>query len=71
MFLEDKRHWGPALQEAARCSRGFLVVETYHVKNEKALKYTDEELLKVLSTYKVVRRNVRPDMQNFVLSPGG
>ena len=71
MFLEDKSHWGPALQEAARCSRGYVVVETYHVKNGKALRYTNEELVEALAAFSVVRRNVRPDMQNFVLSVGG
>ena len=47
------------------------MVEAYHVKNEKALKYTNEELLEAISGYKIARRNVRPDMQNFVLSVGG
>ncbi|AFA38532.1 hypothetical protein Pogu_0505 [Pyrobaculum oguniense TE7] len=68
MFLEDRSHWGPPLQGAARCPRGYLVVEIYHVKNGKALKYTNEELEEALAVFTVVRRNVRPDMQNFVLS---
>lgn len=43
-------------------------MEIYHVKNGKALKYTNEELEEALAVFTVVRRNVRPDMQNFVLS---
>lgn len=67
MFLEDKTHWPKALEEAARVTREYLVLETYHVKHSQALKYTVDDLLKLLAKWELVRRNTRRDMQNFVI----
>jgi tellurite methyltransferase len=67
MFLEDKSHWPAALEEATRIARGYVVVETYRVKHKQSLTYTDSELIKLVSRWRIIRRNVRQDMQNFVL----
>lgn len=67
MFLESKDQWEEALREVARCARRYVVVEAYRVKNEKALDYTPQELLQLVSRYTIARRNVRPDMQNLVV----
>ncbi len=69
MFLEDKIHWPVALEEAARVARSHIVVETYKVKHPLALDYGVDELITQLAKWKIVRRNVRRDMQNFVISP--
>ncbi|MGC9106989.1 MAG: hypothetical protein ACP5IE_02195, partial [Infirmifilum sp.] len=58
-----------ALEEAARVARSHIVVETYKVKHPLALDYGVDELITQLAKWKIVRRNVRRDMQNFVISP--
>ncbi len=70
MFLESKSHWPSALKEAVRVIRKYLVLETYAVNHRGAISYTVDELLDLLNGWKVVRRNVRKDMQNLVLTPG-
>jgi SAM-dependent methyltransferase len=70
MFLESKSHWPSALKEAARVIRKYLVLETYAVNHRGAISYTVDELLGLLDGWEVVRRNVRKDMQNLVLTPG-
>jgi tellurite methyltransferase len=70
MFLESKSHWPSALKEAARIIRKYLVLETYAVNHRGAISYTVDELLSLLDGWEVVRRNVRKDMQNLVLTPG-
>lgn len=67
MFLEKKDDWAPTLNEVIRISRQFVVLETYRVKHNGSLQYTVPELLSYLSSLHVIKRNVRADMQNFII----
>lgn len=68
MFLERKEDWPTAVAEAARVAKRYLVLETYMVKHPGALRYRVEELFELVRGLSVVRRNVRWDMQNLVIS---
>lgn len=67
MFLESKDDWEPTLRELIRISREYIVIETYRVKHKDAILYTIEDLMNLLKSLTIVRRNVRNDMQNFVI----
>ncbi len=70
MFMNSKDEWQEAISELKRVSRGYVVLETYHVKNPRALRYNYQEVLQLIESngLKVVRRNVRQDMENLVLT---
>ena len=69
MFMNSREEWPRAIQELARVSRGYVVLETYHVKNPKALNYEWREIHELISTnnLSIIRRNLRRDMENVVL----
>ncbi len=70
MFMNSKDEWPEAMSELRRVSRGYIVIETYHVKNPKALKYDYQEIIQLIegNKLKIIRRNVRQDMENLVLT---
>jgi hypothetical protein len=67
--MNNKGEWPRAIQELARVSRGYVVLETYHVKNPKALNYEWQEIyeLTITNNLSIIRRNLRKDMENVVL----
>jgi tellurite methyltransferase len=69
MFMNSREEWPRAIQELARVSRDYVVLETYHVKNPKALNYEWQEIHELISTnnLSIIRRNLRRDMENVVL----
>ena len=69
MFMNNKNEWPRVISELRRISRRYIVLEAYHVKNPKALKYDYNELMQLIgqSGLRIVRRNVRQDMENLVL----
>jgi len=69
MFTNNKGEWPRAIQELTRVSRGYVVLETYHVKNPKALNYEWQEIyeLTITNNLSIIRRNLRKDMENVVL----
>jgi tellurite methyltransferase len=69
MFMNSKDEWPKALGELARVSKGYVVLETYHVKNPKALSYGQQEILALISNNSLVmvKRSLRRDMENIVL----
>lgn len=67
MFLEKKEDWAKALQEAIRVSKQYVVLETYRVKHKDAIQYTLEDILKLVEGLRIVRRNLRQDLQNLVI----
>ena len=69
MFMNSKDEWPKAISELRRVSRRYIVLEAYHVKNPKALKYNYNELAQLIeqSGLRIIRRNVRQDMENLVL----
>lgn len=69
MFMNNKAEWKDAINELRRISRRFIVLETYHVKNPKALNYEFTELMNVINenNLAITRRNVKWDMENLVL----
>ena len=70
MFMNSKDEWAGAINELRRVSRRYIVLEAYHVKNPKALKYDRNELMRLTEQggLRMVRKNIERKMENLVLT---